>query len=608
MNAVINGPTHTAVTGDTIQVPAGTCTWTSQLSITVGITLIGSGTPNDLPSEMGSGTLNTTITDNYASTSGPMINAKVPNGQTLRISTLLIQPNSSSTQLYSPIDVIGTCNGGGCPNLRIDNIEFSGWSSSNGNQATWYMRIDGMYGVVDHITVPSGSGLSNSLANIHYSSWLGVGSYGDNSWAQPDNYGAASQLYFENLSLTNSVFDCDEAPSGGSLGGCRATIRFSQFVFGSNQSSNAITFTHGSESGGRMRGSRQLEIYGNTATCNVSGGCVSAAVGMRSGVSLTFGNAFSGSFFGNIVSLVDYRTFAPRPSNYFQPWNNCDGTSGYDNNDGGGATSTVYYTGTYTGSTGSTTFVDANQQWANAFGSASWASAASANGNPYSIHNVTQGFGGEIGSASGSNITFYTAPGGSPNHPICNWATQAACTWTNGDTYQILRASVCFDQPSRSGGALLSSLTPATGWSGEVLDPTYEWMDTVSGSLGHGVIEGYTAKLIANRDFYMESKNQAAQTSATSPFNGTSGTGHGTLAFRPASCTTGVGYFATDQGNWNQSGNSFGQGQLFTCASTNNWALAYTPYSYPHPLIAGGTGGTGGSPVAPPTNLTTTVQ
>ncbi len=65
----------------------------------------------------------------------------------------------------------------------------------------------------------------------------------------------------------------------------------------------------------------------------------------------------------------------------------------------------------------------------------------------------------------------------------------------NGDTYQILRASACLDQPSRSGGTLMSGITPATGWSGQVLDPTYEWMDTVSGSLGHGVIEGHTAKL-----------------------------------------------------------------------------------------------------------------
>jgi hypothetical protein len=43
VNAVINGPTHTAVNDDTIVIPWGTCTWTSTLSINVGITVKGAG-------------------------------------------------------------------------------------------------------------------------------------------------------------------------------------------------------------------------------------------------------------------------------------------------------------------------------------------------------------------------------------------------------------------------------------------------------------------------------------------------------------------------------------------------------------------------------------
>jgi len=49
-----------------------------------------------------------------------------------------------------------------------------------------------------------------------------------------------------------------------------------------------------------------------------------------------------------------------------------------------------------------------------------------------------------------------------------------------------------------------------------------------------------------------------------------------------------VGYWATDQGSWNQSG-SGGQGVLYKCTATNTWTLYYTPYTYPHPLQGGST-------------------
>jgi hypothetical protein len=95
--------------------------------------------------------------------------------------------------------------------------------------------------------------------------------------------------------------------------------------------------------------------------------------------------------------------------------------------------------------------------------------------------------------------------------------------------------------------------------------------------------------VVANRDYYPSASG--VQTSPTSPFNGSSGTGWGTLANRPTTCTPGVAYFATDQGSWNTStSNPYGvqqngaNGVLYKCTAPNTWTLYYTPYIYPHPL------------------------
>lgn len=96
-----------------------------------------------------------------------------------------------------------------------------------------------------------------------------------------------------------------------------------------------------------------------------------------------------------------------------------------------------------------------------------------------------------------------------------------------------------------------------------------------------------------NRDFY-NAVSASAQSSTTTPFDGTTGMGFGTMANRPDTCTTtsevldagngGVGYWATDVGSWNRTGGS--QGSLFMCTGKDSWTPYYTPYRYPHPLVA----------------------
>src|SRR5262249_35048727 len=65
----------------------------------------------------------------------------------------------------------------------------------------------------------------------------------------------------------------------------------------------------------------------------------------------------------------------------------------------------------------------------------------------------------------------------------------------------------------------------------------------------------------------------------------TTGTAVGLWANRPATCTPGVGYWATDQGgNWDTTNGTVNDGALYVCGAANTFQPYYTPYRYPHPL------------------------
>jgi hypothetical protein len=583
VNAIINGPTHVAVDGDVINIPAGSCTWSSGIGVPsgIGISIIGRGTPNTTAETRGAGTINTTLTG------GAFFMSPTFGNSLSRISLINFLPGTTA-----PITVNGTCTASGCPNLRLDNLIFpTSWETvrlSDGSVA----NVSNVFGVADHNTVgdtaPGGSYLD--FLNLGNGSWQGVGSWGDNSWASADTFGTAQTFYLEN-NIFNYSLGTDTDLGGPNGGGARLACRFNTF--------NNISFVgacsgHGTDTTGRARGVRQWEGYDNTGTCSsTTMGCGSAWPG-RSGVGRSFGNSFTnsgGGFFKGLANISPQRRWRPDT-----PWGGCTGTSPWDTNDG-----VTHYSGTigsvsdYTRGGFGGVVPDSNTPVNPNWTTNQWATL----GTTYSFWDVTQGFGFAIASNTSNSLTA----------DIANlFSTPVA-----GDHYQILRATVCMDQSTRGAGALVTGSQSApvlqsTGKPGpvnQVLDPTYEAADSLPATADHTI--GGDLSIIANRDYYVESVNQAAQSSPPSPFNGTSGSGHGTLANRPTTCTPSVGYWATDQGNWNQSG-SGGQGELFVCTAPNTWSLYYEPYTYPHPLIAGGNTGTSGNSPNPPTNVTVTVH
>lgn len=508
VNAVINGPTHVAISGDTIIIPTtgSPCTWTSGITISgVGIDITGTGTPNTGGGTFGAGTPNTTIVDNA---SAPVFTFEnLTYGETAKVELLnLTGDGALNSVLPGALSFSGTCMSNGCPNTRVDNINFTANTWATPLNTGGYIVYDGVFGVADHNTASEtapfpGGGAGPPLVEANNSAWQGVGNYGDNSFATADTFGTAQQFYIENNVITAvRMTDNDVPPTGGGIGGARVTCRFNE-VFELNGS--GVCGYHATAWGGRFRGQRQVENYYNQINCTPGTAC-NAAFSVNSGTGYIFSNTYGGS--GSALNYsVDLSL--PRTSGEGQsPWNNCDGTQPWDQTP---------------------------------------------------------------------------------------WNT----------------TSECLDQPGTGAGLLLENATPVLAsapgtpcstagqcWTQNAKDPVYEAGDA-SGATMYNALGTSDATRLAG--YYYAEVSQSAQSSPTSPFNGTIGTGYGTLANRPATCTTGVGYWATDQGSWNTY-NSSQEGELYICTATNTWTMSYEPYTYPHPLD---TSGSTPPPSAPATNM-----
>lgn len=168
------------------------------------------------------------------------------------------------------------------------------------------------------------------------------------------------------------------------------------------------------------------------------------------------------------------------------------------------------------------------------------------------------------------------------------------------------RGYPCYRQPGRD---FAGTMRPMYAWM-NINSSTSAKVDLELASNG-GSPDYFSNHLVNNRDYY-NAVSANAQSSSSSPFNGTTGMGYGTLANRPTTCTTtsesadaghgGVGYWATDQGSWNLKAGG-AQGVLYQCSSTNTWTTYYTPYQYPHPLVCEQDGGCDEEPPPdPPSN------
>jgi hypothetical protein len=108
------------------------------------------------------------------------------------------------------------------------------------------------------------------------------------------------------------------------------------------------------------------------------------------------------------------------------------------------------------------------------------------------------------------------------------------------------------------------SLEAVTNTEPMHVNDTYSWWNTKTSGLllSIGIFSDCCGVLVENSTHWNH----------TLTFDGSVGVGVGLLAARPATCTTGVGYWATDS-------NVF-----YRATAPNTWSSYYTPLVYPHPL------------------------
>lgn len=267
-----------ASSGDTINVPAGSCTWTDA-NCTGGGCINMTTTPLLIVGSNPSITLNTSVPALVAgySSSG---------AATGRFSGFTFSQGGSYT---SWVTAFVNLSGSGTPSIRIDNITFN--SITTGRCIVGW----GGRGVFDTISFGE---CRNYFAPTDLSSAT--------EWAKNVAMGSADAWFIENSTFSPTAGSPD---MNDQWGGSRVVLRYNNFT-GSGSFDGAFVQNHGYDS--VDRGGMWREVYNNTFT-NSTGSSVGLSQ-MRGGTGVFYNNVATGSYWVGL-GLTDYRS--------------CTGTGGY---------------------------------------------------------------------------------------------------------------------------------------------------------------------------------------------------------------------------------------------------------------------------------------
>jgi hypothetical protein len=424
--------------GDTITLPAGILHWTSRVTISKAITLQGAAV----------GT--TVVRDSVQS--GSLIQVTLAAGNLTRITGIEFQDGGRTNRETGILRVVGSNTNGS--KFRFDHCK---WNNLNGASV-----FDTVIGVIDHDTfVMDRTGLP---INIYGSYWNGR-TLGDGSWVATTQFGSSQFLFIEDNTFTHS----DSASKGitDSYAGGRFVVRHNNIF-------NGLIANHGTESTGRQRGGRAMEVYNNTFT----GTDLNRFVGdVRSGGVLFHDNAISG-YWGNSAEfrLYNFRSFHP-----FAPWGGADGTNPWDVN-----WPTVFFTGTAATNNSGTTVTVSGANWRTNY----WAG--------YTLRRTT-----DTCNSGTTNFSWILSNTSNTITYVNNalYPGESALSFCAGDSLEIRKVVHALDQAGRALGSLVSGTPPIrpAGWNNQVTEPCYSWNNTTGNAQ---VNFGSGAGVTANEDYF----------------------------------------------------------------------------------------------------------
>ena len=282
--------TSVTATTTTVNIPAGSCSWTSQITFVVpsgntNLSILGAGNLSTL----GGGDA-TSFVDNDTTDSNWLLSITTAAASShFRIAGITFQAGSG-TQKQNGMIIMG----GSSQNVRFDHIHLQ---QTTGSGESIFLRIVGwQYGVADHVL---GDG------NVYIQPMLdtyGTGSsnFGDQSWAAATNFGSGAAWFIE-----DSTFNAP-APTGGQYNDYMTDCyQGGRLVVRHNILNNYGVDEHPTGGAGRWRGCRSVEIYDNTMNGNTSTPTFSGFFD-SSATALVWGNAL-GNGFESLIWLVSAR-------------------------------------------------------------------------------------------------------------------------------------------------------------------------------------------------------------------------------------------------------------------------------------------------------------